>query len=240
MRPTHSLLFPAVAAAVAGWISAGCAASATAPSARPEPVTVALEAARDATLVESADGSLANGSGTALFVGRTGQPRDSRRRALLAFDLAGSLPAGATITTVELTLELTHTHAGEEPVSLHRVTASWSEGPAATPGGRGAPAEEGDVTWIHRRRPEELWKSPGGDFEARASATSSPGGPGGVTWASTPALVADAQEWLDSPEGNFGWLLLGNEETSGSAKSFRSRESDEGPPRLTVTYRPPS
>jgi hypothetical protein len=46
--------------------------------------TLVLQAARDATLIESSDGSLANGAGPAFFVGRTSQSFGARRRAVLS------------------------------------------------------------------------------------------------------------------------------------------------------------
>jgi hypothetical protein len=51
-------------------------------------------------------------------------------------------------------------------------------------------------------------------------------------------MVADVQSWLDDPEGNYGWLLKGNEEDRATARRFGSRESEnpEARPRLTVEY----
>jgi hypothetical protein len=66
--------------------------------------TAALAPMMDATLYEDAEGDLANGSGSYLFVGRTNQPL--ARRALLAFDIAGAIPAGSTVTSVELQIEV--------------------------------------------------------------------------------------------------------------------------------------
>ena len=51
-------------------------------------------------------------------------------------------------------------------------------------------------------------------------------------------MVQDVQEWLDFPETNFGWLLLGNETTSGTVKVFASRQSKDSSmqPQLIVSY----
>src|SRR4029453_9619768 len=62
--------------------------------------TVVLVARRDATLIESASGSLANGAGPFLFAGRTSQSSESIRRAVLAFDVAAAVPRGALIRSV--------------------------------------------------------------------------------------------------------------------------------------------
>jgi hypothetical protein len=48
-----------------------------------------------------------------------------------------------------------------------------------------------------------------------------------VTWGSTPLMIADAQAWLDSPDDNHGWLLMGNEEGVNTARKFSSREHPE-------------
>jgi hypothetical protein len=37
-------------------------------------------------------------------------------------------------------------------------------------------------------------------------------------------MVADVQDWLDNPAGNFGWLVLGDEKPTLTAKRFE-RES---------------
>jgi hypothetical protein len=51
-------------------------------------------------------------------------------------------------------------------------------------------------------------------------------------------MVADVQSWVDNPSSNFGWLLLGNEASAPTAKSFDSRESGNGPV-LVVTFNAP-
>ena len=52
-------------------------------------------------------------------------------------------------------------------------------------------------------------------------------------------MVADVQDWLDNPAGNFGWLVLGDEKPTLTAKRFDTRES-ANLPVLTVQYTPPS
>jgi hypothetical protein len=202
--------------------------------------TVELTPVRDTSLIESTTGALGNGTGSALFVGRTQQPRDSRRRALLAFDVS-AVPAATQVVSVTLTLTLVHTHAGDEPIALHRVLSAWGEGESKTPGGRGAPAMPGDATWFHTFFPAQRWSRPGGDYAATPSATMMAGGSGTYTWGSTVQMTADVQDWLlAGPQHNFGWLLLGNEAVAGTAKSFASRENEEPAmrPRLQITFRP--
>jgi hypothetical protein len=203
--------------------------------------TAMIPATRDSTLIESATGELANGAGSALFVGRTSQQVDGRRRALLHFDVAGAIPAGMLVTDAELSLVLTRSNPGPAALRLHRALAHWGEGAAASGGGGGAPSAPGDATWIHTFHPDELWDSPGGDFVSSVSAETVAGSAGPYFWGPTPALLADVQAWLDDPGGNFGWILMGGEESSSTAKRFHSRESVEPDvqPVLVVEYSPP-
>jgi hypothetical protein len=198
--------------------------------------TVEFVPVQDTTLIESATGELSNGTGPTLFVGRTRQPKDSRRRALLAFDVTRAIPAAAQVVSVTLTLTLVHTHAGDEPIALHRVLTAWGEGESKTSGGRGAPAMPGDATWLHTFFPDRRWSQPGGDYAATPSAVVTASE---YTWGPIAQMAADVQAWLDTPSQNFGWLLLGNETVEGTAKSFASRESEDpaARPRLRVTFR---
>ena len=202
---------------------------------------VAFSAARDATLIESATGDRANGAGPALFAGRTSQATSAVRRAVLGFDVAAHLPAGAQVTAVRLTLALSESNPIPALVGLHRLTSPWTEGPSSAAGGGGAPAQEGDATWLHASYDAVFWGTPGGDFEPTASAVAAVGDAGVYTWTST-ALAADVQAWLDDPAANHGWLLAGDEQTASTAKRFASRESAElaARPVLEVEFAGPA
>jgi hypothetical protein len=188
--------------------------------------TATLGPVRDNTLYEDSAGSLSNGAGDHLFAGSTA--RGSVRRALLGFDVASRLPAGATVTGVSLTLHVSRTIAGSRAVALHRALSSWGEGTSDAFGeeGLGAESTPNDATWIHTFFNTEFWTTAGGDFAETPSATQSVDGPGFYTWASTPELVADVQMWLDDPSADFGWVVIGTEEP-GAAKRFDSREIDD-------------
>lgn len=208
--------------------------------------TVELAPLKDNTLYEDASGQLSNGSGRFFFAGRTDQAEGSRRRALLAFDIAAALPAGARIEQVRLRLNMSKTNdlAGAHDISLHRASSDWGEGASVAPGeeGAGGTAAQGDATWIHTFFNTSQWGTAGGDFVAQPSATVSVDNVGAYTWGSTEALVADVQAWLDNPEQNFGWILIGNEEARLSAKRFDSRENSVAAnrPVLEVQYTEPT
>lgn len=200
--------------------------------------TALIAAAKDNTLIENANGLLSNGSGFSFFAGRTNQFSDSIRRGLIEFDVAAVVPTGATITSVQLRLTMVQTTALDEPIELHRVLAEWGES-TSNGSGAGAPAVLGDATWTNTFYDSQFWMNVGGDFAPAVSATQIVGGPGSYAWA-TPEMVADVQAWLDAPSSNHGWLLLGNESVSRTAKAFASREYffPENRPLLVVDYTP--
>lgn len=197
-----------------------------------------VPASRDATLIEDAAGELANGSGPAFFVGRNNAEVGSVRRGLLAFDIAAAIPAGAWIARVEIELELTPSNPDVFDLALYRVLSPWSEGPSSASGGGGALAQPGDATWLHTHYDQDFWDQAGGDFGSAPSALATVGAPGVYVWESTPELVADVQDWLDFPDANHGWILIGGEHEPQTAKSFAARESptEEARPRLLVEY----
>jgi len=204
--------------------------------------TRALAAAKNNTLIESADGRLSNGQGPSIFVGRTGQPAGSIRRGLIAFDV-GSIPAGSRIVSAKLTMNLRLSAGTGRParVTVHRVLADWGEGASKSEGGRGATAESGDATWLYNFYPDQRWAHAGGDYIADESAAQTVNDVGTYEWTGA-TLAADIQGWLGSPKKNFGWILLGDESQAATAKVFDSRHSSvDGahPPQLTVTFTTP-
>jgi len=66
-------------------------------------------------------------------------------RALLQFDVAGAIPAGATINSGTLTLTVANTNGPSSTFALHRVLASWGEGTGSNFQG-GSPGGENDAT----------------------------------------------------------------------------------------------
>lgn len=197
---------------------------------------VTLIADRDNTLFEDAGGALSNGSGPVFFTGNNGQ--DLARRALLRFDVAGAVPAGALVTAATLRLNCSNASTTTPRVlTLHRVFADWGEGASSTTSGAGAAATSGDATWIHRSFTGSLWAAAGGDFAATASASQSVGDVGAYTWTGAD-LAADARAWLADPGANWGWLLLGDETALNTARRFDSREhaTAANRPALTLEF----
>ena len=211
--------------------------------------SVDLAPSKDNTIFSEA--SRSSGQGPHLFVGGLllfGTPPPVRRT-LLAFDVAGNVPAGATVDSVTLQLYVSKEKGGSVTVSINRLLKDWGEStsvspkgrmPAVASGGQGAPAVGNDATWTHPERIGTAWDTAGGDFEASLSASTSVNSIQDYTWSSDdfPQLVDDVQDWLDNPSANFGWILRGRESVPGTPKRFDSREhaTPANRPKLTIAY----
>lgn len=201
--------------------------------------TVEIPAVADATLIEDPEGDLANGAGPVFHAGRTSQTQGALRRGLLRFDVAAHVPAGAIVEDVTLSLHCSQTNGGPATVSLHRVLAAWGEGASSTTGGNGAPAQDGDATWLYTFFDDAPWPSAGGTFVPRPSAVAIVDQAGSYTWPATRRMVQDVNLWRASPARNRGWLVLGDESQPTTTKRFDSRENPVASvrPLLRVTWR---
>jgi spore coat protein A len=191
---------------------------------------VTLQASKDNSMYGE-DLTYSNGAGDYFFTGRT--KNSALRRGLLAFNLVGQIPVGSTINSVTLTLYKSRGKGSAKDVSLHLVQAEWGEGTSHAGGeeGEGTDATTNDATWSHRLWPSTTWTSLGGDYLGTASATTGVGGTGFYTW-STASMASDVQFWLDNPGSNFGWILIGEEDSDLTARRFDSRTNG------TVSQRP--
>ncbi|MDH4070625.1 MAG: DNRLRE domain-containing protein [Ignavibacteria bacterium] len=186
----------------------------------------------DNTLFEDPLGSVSNGAGPSMFVGRNNQ--GALRRGVIAFDVAGSIPAGASIDSASLALFMDQTTSGAHVISLHRATSEWGEGTSSSGGGTGAPSTTGDATWIHTFYDSDFWTSAGGDFAMLPSVSLSVDDVGTYHFRSA-ALAADVQGWLDNPAENYGWVLVGDEAVNQTAKRFATKEHATAANRPVLT-----
>jgi hypothetical protein len=193
-----------------------------------------MEAGADNTLYEDPDGAVSNGSGAFMLAGRNNLEQNSIRRAVLYFDVAGQLPHGAVVEQASLHLYLERGNGGQRVLNLHRLVSDWGEGDSVvTGGGLGAPAQEGDATWLHSFYPDAFWGRDGGRYVGRVSASQTVGDPvvdeldmpGFYTWGSSDRMVDDVRRWQRHPEQNFGWILLGDETVPQTVKRFSSRDN---------------
>lgn len=218
------LALPRLAGAL-GLVVFGFAADLKAASAVFSPVA-------DATISEK-NLSSPMGSEQTLEVGTTGPAagyKDSR--ALLRFNLAGSIPTNATVTSAALTVTLVQTAPAVTNLwlDLRKVLRPWSESA---------------VTWTNRLTPPAAWSAPGGapgvDFGSdvtqsnRITTTL-----GAYTFASNARLVADVQDWVSNPSNNWGWIMISELEGVGQTEiKFSSREGAAAP-SLAVQYTIPA
>ncbi len=181
------------------------------------------------------------GAATTLIAG--GVATSEKSRSLLEFDIAGSEPTGATLTSIQLQLTVTKASFGPgSNFALHRSLVDWGEG--AGTGDSGRLAISGEASFNHRFAPTTPWGQPGGqsgvDYSAAASGSTFVNQVGTYTWPSSAQLIADVRGWLDGTVSNHGWFLISDAETTArTARRFGSREHGSNPPTLTIEYTPP-
>lgn len=172
----------------------------------------------------------------------------AKSRLLLAFNIAGNVPAGSSITSARLKLRVVRTPSGggaDSTFQLLRVLVPWTEGTKSGGIPGGAPAETGETTWISRSHTATPWTNPGGklevDFAEDPSAQQAIQGLGNYFFDFNAEGIADLQSMLTTPLANFGWVLrTGSESTLKSARRWASREHATDPPELEITFTPPA
>ena len=205
--------------------------------------TISLPAVADTSLYQgNPDGNL----GATTLVSGTNQ-KNSVSRALFSFDLS-SIPGNAIINEAHVSLAVTKRpdpdqHGGPIPsdFGLYRLLVSWGEGSGTAV--TGSPTN-GGATWSARFFPLVSWDYVGGsagvDYVDSPSSSTLVDDLGIYVFQNTPLLVQDVESWVNSPETNFGFMLISNNEsTLGTGRRFASREQATGTfpaPTLTVDY----
>ena len=144
------------------------------------------------------------------------------RRALLKFDTATRVPAGATIRSARLTLTLKKTDSPTRKLGVYRVTH---------------PFQEDQATWYTRKRGYQ-WTSAGGDLSAKLSDVTVGTEPGSKITIDLTSLVQS------TVKGSFGSrytrvaLVDIGARSNDSYKEFHSSESRDlsARPVLTIVY----
>ncbi len=178
-----------------------------------------------------------------LYAGNNGNSQP--RRALLAFDVANNVPSGATVTSAVLNLHLNQSASpNNATLSIYPLNQNWGEGSSTQSGtgGKGEAATTGDATWLdsyYAATSPTPWGTAGGSYSPTASASATVGSTlQYYTW-SAAQMATDVQSWLTTPASNFGWILLGDETASGTARVFDSREAAANvQPTLQINYNP--
>ncbi|MEQ1440108.1 DNRLRE domain-containing protein [Fontimonas sp. SYSU GA230001] len=202
---------------------------------------VDVQADADAVIYETGD--VANGQGQQLLV--SARPSDPTRRTVIHFSVDQALPEGALIAGSRLCFSVSQALEATISIELHRIVKAWNEGPTAASGNErsGVMASSGDVTWFHTGTGAwESWETPGGDFAVDADSVQqvtetagrvcleNSGGDGNMN--------TTVQSWVNSPEENFGWILLSPDTGSYALRGFYSSNSVDPSmrPVLELTY----
>lgn len=193
---------------------------------------------KDNTLYFIQSGNASNGAGDYLFFGNTagGDPR----RAVFRYDLSSFQP-GDSIISAEITINTSRVaNSSGRAATIHALSEDWGEGTANASGqeGGGANPEGGDATWFDRFYDTLAWTNAGGTF-GPALDTITVGGIGAYTFSSS-AIDAVVQAWVDGTSDNFGFIIIGDESTSSSAKRINSRENSGGANQMLITYQSPT
>jgi hypothetical protein len=181
-----------------------------------------------------------NGGGDWLHVGLTGS--GAVRRAVIRFDTS-AINSAAIVSEVTLSLRADADGGTADNHALHSLTSSWVEGTGigtGTGGGQGGQVVAGSVTWDSREHGTTLWTSGGGDFSPTPSAIiAAPNTCVTGVWTDNTAgdgMVADVQDWIANPGNNLGWLVLGDESATFTARRYISSEQGGvNAPELSIT-----
>ncbi len=174
------------------------------------------------TYIDAGAATANNGAAAALVVDLA----PSVKQALLRFgnlfaSEGGPIPAGATIMSATLTVNVGAGAGTVQQVGFHRMKAAWS-------------ASDNWNTFG-----TTPWNSTAGiqldNVEANTSPDASTTIPDGVN---VITVTSSVQAWYASPSSNFGWVL---NETVDDSVTFDSAEGATvaNRPKLTVTYLPP-
>ena len=205
--------------------------------------TVSIAPKKDNTIYSESENT--NGGGHYLFAGTTMQ--NYYRRAIISFDVEGNVPAGSAIESATLTLHMSRTNTGAQPVMVHlqRCLRPWGEGTVVGPvgeGGGGSP-RPGDATWSFNMFNTSAWDNRGGDYALASSGSTLVGNAVAFYSWSSPDIAQDVQSMLDADQTNFGWVLVADGEGHApvTAKRFDSRENANPAfrPVLQIVYNPP-
>ena len=205
--------------------------------------TVSIAPKKDNTIYSESE--FTNGGGQYFFAGTT--QSNFYRRAIISFDVAGNVPPGSTIDSATLTLHMSRTNVGAQPVVVHlqQCLRPWGEGTVVGPSGEGGggPPHPGDATWSFNMFNTSQWNNRGGDYALASSGSTLVGNAVAFYSWSSPEMAQDVQSMLDADQTNFGWVLVADGEGHApvTAKRFDSRENTNPQfrPVLQIEYSPP-
>lgn len=197
------------------------------PTNRADAQQVEIDTTRDSAMVDS---NVNNNFGVNIHVPVGVANNNSIRRSLFFFDVAGAVPAGATVTNVTFQFDVTQQGGGlgHSPATyeLRRLTSNWDEGSGDTFNGQ---ANFDGCSWVDGEAMTP-WNTPGGDFDSvqlGAVFVNNPAGNLATFDMGNADLISVTQDMLDNPATNFGFLMKNVDETLlGSAARITTREDN--------------
>ncbi len=187
-------------------------------------IEVELGASIDNTMFKGLE--LSNGAGEFLFAGTT--DKDVKKRALVMFDLAESVPEGVAVDSAILVLVPSKVKPGSTNIKVHMLTTEWGEGTskAEDGDGKGDAATANDATWEYAKFNTHPWVKSGGDYALDASTTSTVS-LGSEAVFSSIGMTVNVNFWLANPSKNYGWILIGDESTTRTSVKFGSKDHND-------------
>jgi hypothetical protein len=140
---------------------------------------------------------------------------------VLRWDLS-AIPAGKTITNVQLTVNVVDTSSSA--YELYALKRAF---------------DESTVTW-QRANASTLWQTVGAnganDRETTVLGALTGSASGALTMTLNAAGIAKVQSWVSAPAGNFGFVLLDYSPSDGLDLSSSEAATVSQRPKLTITY----
>ena len=186
-------------------------------------VEVEVGAKIDNTIFNGSETS--NGAGEYIFAGRTN--KGVIKRALIMFDLDSKVPDGVTVDSATMVLIPTKVKPGSTTLTVSLVTSEWGEGASKADDGdgKGAPAESNDATWTFTKFDKDRWIKTGGDYAIQPSVVTEVN-LGEDPMFSSEVITLNVYFWLNNPEKNYGWILIGDETKNATSVKFGSKDNN--------------
>ncbi len=194
--------------------------------------SVELTPSKDNTIFSDRT-SNASGAGQ-LYIGKTCD--GGIRRSVIQFefpDSLGDISIDSAVLTIRI-LKDSKQNTKDGVFSLFRLTTPWGEG-SSSGSGKGASAVNPDCTWTDAILNETPWTSPGGDFQSDTLATGQYTTTPGNVYIAGRAFTEEIINMISGSHTNDGWIIIGDEENSCSARPCGSKEKNQSP-LLTLFY----
>ncbi len=158
------------------------------------------------------------------------------RRTLIRFDLSDIPPQSVILSAMLeiVVVDFAGNGPSETAQTLHRLNQVWTEGSGIDERGEFV---DNAVSWNSTQEGVQLWDTPGGTFESQSSAEAIIPAEmnASIIWNGS-GVVQDIQNWVNGDVPNYGWIIVGDENTSRSVRAYATSEFGEIEPKLHIEY----